>query len=269
MSNKSITSLKKGTVPLCLFFVFQITPQFTYSQPINLSLSVLNQYFYFQEFSQEGTVLDTESGWLQGLKLDTSFALHNTGILSADVSFLNGRVDYDGLTQSLNKHHTKTDELILESNLMYIQPDVYSGYSIGVLIGATRWERDIQPANNVLGLHEVYSWNNLGLVQTIETSNIEIRLALQYLLNGDLEVDLTEVNKGKVNVPLPTGRAADLTASYRLAASEQLSFFCELTSRWRYFPRSQLKSIPGGAINEPENELFQAGLNFKVSYLFN
>lgn len=268
MPNRLKRVFQKDTTLLCLFFICIFFSRIVQSQPINLSLSFLTEYFYFQEFSQQGSILNTESGYISGLEISTDLVLNTHDKLTVFHSFLKGVVDYEGLTQSYEPHNTHTHQNVNFSSISYIKNGNEHGWNFGVDIGIFRWKRDIRPNNDVLGLTEIYTWKNIGFIQEVSTSNIIAGISFYYLFDGSLEVDLNQINRGKVDVPLPEGYQGNLNVDYTVYSKNDLKVLLGLSVKWRYFPRSKPVSFSGGELLEPENELYQGGFGLNFIYSF-
>jgi hypothetical protein len=114
-------------------------------------------FFNYQEFDQNGALLNIEEGVIPGVKLSYGDVGKKDSI-KFNASFYGGSVDYDGLTQLGMPHQTETNEQLARIGISYFQHEetFYPGL-LFVGLHYWYWDRDIQTRNGVQGLHEARS----------------------------------------------------------------------------------------------------------------
>jgi hypothetical protein len=125
--------------------------------PFNAEIGISAIRFKYDEFSDEGSVLDTETGLIPGLSFRFGQLLSGWEWGSI-VSFHRGRVDYAGQTNLGAPYNTRTEEKISDVSLRLgrwldgrYRWMPYAG------LGYRRWDRDILP-KELNGLFESYRW---------------------------------------------------------------------------------------------------------------
>lgn len=128
---------------------------------ITWELGANNQYFHYEETLPDGTVFNTEKGWLPGLFLSASVYLPADLQLKTSVSRAKGTVDYEGATQAGRALSTQTSETLtrIDMELATPLPTFFNG-SLSAIAGVshTRWNRKIQPTRSTSHLYEHYRW---------------------------------------------------------------------------------------------------------------
>lgn len=234
-----------------------------------MSVEFQQHYVYFQEFSTQGRVLDTESGWINGSGIRYQVSHNNQHHFSLSILQSNGTLDYDGHTQGGTPHNTQTKESYTALIGDYFSTlSLWSNYQLGLSLAEENWDRKIQPNNGVLGLFEYYQWHSIGILQNYQYRDFKISLKLSKLFNATMDVDLVETSGVFVHVPLNGGRQAELSIIKEFHVSDSLLGYITLASKWRYFPVSKGVQLNSSIVLEPENELFQFTTNIGLSYCF-
>lgn len=128
---------------------------------ITWELGASSQYFYYEETLPDGTIFNTEKGWLPGLYLSASARLPAGLQLNASISRAKGSVDYEGATQTGRALITNTTETLTRVNVELASPlPAFSPGSLSLIAGVshTRWNRKIQPTPSTSHLYEHYRW---------------------------------------------------------------------------------------------------------------
>ena len=135
----------------------------------NLELTPTLYYFNYHEFDQSDRLLDKEQGVIPGIRLSFN-PVQQAEDIKAHVSLYGGRVDYTGQTQLGAPHKTETIEQLINFGVT-LAPGYLAAIHDNIFFGFQYWywDRDILTRNNVLGLHEIYSWYELELGLSFET----------------------------------------------------------------------------------------------------
>lgn len=263
-----INKLFKKEVPIAYFFflAYGISSS-CHSNELTLLLG--KQYFHYQEYSQSGVLLDTEAGWLNKLALQFETQLNSDHFIHTSGSFASATIPYKGYTQSGKNHSTQTRETLKSLNIEYYYvPLINASHLLGIGLHRNEWLREIQPKNSVLGLNEIYTWNATSFNYLFRYQAWQLKSSLSHLSSGNINVDLTEINKGTVNVPLKNGYQSELALSYKKQLTTNLSTSIIASGLWRYFPESNAVNAGNSQITEPQSELFQTSIDVGISYLF-
>ncbi len=199
---------------LCFFFFTSILSSLSHSNELTFLFG--KQFFKYQEYSKSGMLLDTEEGWLDHLALQFDTQLYSDHLIHAAASFASATIPYEGYTQSGQTHSTETQETLTTLNLeYYYAPFINSSNLLGIGLHQAEWLREIQPNNGVLGLNEKYTWNAVSLNYLFRYQSWQLKSSLSHLYSGNINVDLTEVGKGIVDVPLENGYQSEVALSYK------------------------------------------------------
>jgi len=258
---------KKEARYLCFFFFTSILSSLSHSNELTFLMG--KQFFQYKEYSQSGLLLDTEEGWLNHLALQFDTQLYSDHLFHASGSFASATIPYEGYTQSGRTHSTETQETLTTLNLeYYYAPLINSSNLLGIGLHQAEWLREIKPNNGVLGLNETYTWNAISLNYLFKYQSWQLKSSLSHLYSGSISVDLTEVGKGIVDVPLENGYQSELALSYKKQITPNISASIIVSGLWRYFPASKAVIAGNSQISEPQSELFQTGVDLGISYLF-
>lgn len=261
---------KKGANYSRLFLVLNgfLFSGLTHSTDLHsLSISALTPYFNYTEYSSNGTILDSEKGWLKGASIAYDYDFENRHAIKVHLTKYTGKVSYEGHTQSGAEHNTKTHTSIKQQGIAYMyQPFDHSSYRVGVEISNHRWNRSIQAKGSVLGLSEVYQWQRLGIYQEVSLNNLVISISPSLLVNAEMEVDLTSIGDNKVIVPLKQGYEIDACVKMSHTISDDVFMYMTTSFIWRYFSESDSVISGSRIISEPENELFQPQLTLGIQF---
>ncbi len=257
--------LNKGAIYLHLFFILSFVSPNSISQQLSLLLD--RQFFHYQEISDNGDVLDSEKGWLSGPLIRYDHQIESGFELALSASFLDGTVKYAGHTQAGQSHRTDTQENLQRLNIALLY-SVTPSYGVGINVEEFIWHRNIVPNLGVLGLNETYSWFAFSFNQYIRLTNLDINLSVGTLFNGNINVDLNEINKGVIGVPLKPGAQIELDINYKKNIADRIYLYTRFSGLWRYFPKSDSVHSGNSIFTEPESETFQVGGALGVLYLF-
>lgn len=263
-----INKLFKKEVPIAYFFflAYGISSS-CYSNELTLLLG--KQYFHYQEYSQSGVLLDTEAGWLNQLALQFESSLYSDHLIHTSGSVASATIPYRGHTQSGKKHATQTRETLTALAIEYYYlPLINTSHILGVGLQKNEWLREIQPKNTVLGLNETYTWNAISFNYLFRYQAWQLKSSFSHLPSGNINVDLSEIHKGTVNVPLKNGYQTALALSYKKQLTPNLSTSIIASGLWRYFPESNAVNVGNSQIKEPQSELLQTGIDVAISYAF-
>ena len=244
-----------------VFLVLLITLQASLSwAEHNFSVSGAILYFDYQEFSDTGTSLNHETGFIPGINLNYSKKNNNLGFI-----VYSGTIDYDGQTQSGSPHQTDTDETLYIFTYRQLFPfnDGLDKNNYYAEINYQFWERDIQPINNVNGLYEEYSWWSIeaGIQTRIyqnENRAIKLELGMLHTFNGFISIDLRNTGYGEPELSLENkpGIRTKLSFHNKLSEQQTIYFSCEY-KHWK-FGRSDSQTLSNGfsniTVTEPSSQ---------------
>ena len=232
-------------------------------------------YFQFQEFDPDNRLLVEEKGVLPGLKIGFDHAVGN-GSIGTQLSFFSGEIDYNGQTQFGAPHDTDTRERLINLGLRWSSGQLTA--IPGRLFLGFRywdWDRDIQTNNGVLGLHEVYTWNELELGLTFESgpnrnSAYWLELSALYVFDPHMELILPS---SRVDFELGQEPGLRVRAGKRWERNERLYTSFNLFAEYWEFGRSKpvfTDDFFGQStfLVEPRSESFHSGLELTISVLF-
>lgn len=268
MLNSFYIAYKKGIVYLCLFFIILISAFKSHAGNYQISMTPVASYFDYKEFSDDSSVLNNEHGKLHGFNFLFGVHFLSKHTFQYEYSILSGRVKYDGFTQSYEGYKTQTDEMLTENELFYWHSPNNHQYSLGLSVAYAKWSRFIRPKNNVLGLEETYGWKKISLNQSYQIADIILIASLSRLIHAEVEVDLSEVNRGLLVVDMPDGNEITLSSGYKKNIANGFSVISKAIFTWRYFERSGFSEAEGSAFLEPENEVFISALALEFEYEF-
>lgn len=131
----------------------------------NLLLDASLLHFSYQEFDDNGKLLDKEEGFLPGGKIGLQKNLGRWSLL-ATVGAYGGYVDYTGQTQTGTPITTRTMQNIVDTTLLaeyWLATGSGTRYAPYAGAGYHYWHRNIQPTHTasgqpVSGLVETYTW---------------------------------------------------------------------------------------------------------------
>jgi len=250
---------------------------------LSFALAGQIQYFDFREFDNQGQELLQESGYLPGLSTGLLYRAGRVK-LTTRADILDGRVDYQGQTQIGNPLETRTEEylLSLEQSFMYQdRTDVpgLAGTGVGVFVGHTAWQRDIQPTAITRGLSERYQWWRAGITldcplpllqSSVSNSPVRLSVSAFRTFSADVAVDLTKLGYGKPDLALGAKNGVKVALAYTPDLSDKWPLRLELDyQRWG-FGRSDTKRLSNGAqtisILEPRSET--EAVSVRLEWLF-
>ena len=215
---------------------------------IDASLKLLS--FDYEEFEDNGDSFNRETGLIPGVALSLSGI---EGSFSNTVSFesYDGQVDYDGQTQAGTPHQTDTDETLLRLYYRLDWSPESDGNSVYGKIAWQQWDRDILPANNVMGLFEQYRWwsYEVGLSSSLYADDInkwQLEFGVSKTDNGTIEIDLADQGFGRPELNLGDGLGVTVALLYRLNITNKNSLGLGMQyHRWK-FGKSNTELISNG-----------------------
>lgn len=259
--------LKKEVRIAHFFFLAYVISSSCHSNELTLLLG--KQYFHYQEYSQSGVLLDTEAGWLNQLALQFESSLHSDHLIHTSGSVASATIPYRGHTQSGKKHVTQTRETLTSLNIEYYYlPLINASNLFGIGLHKNQWLREIQPKDSILGLNETYTWNAISFNYLFRYQAWQLKSTFSHLSSGNINVDLSAINKGTVNVPLKNGYQTALALSYKKQLTTHLTTSIIASGLWRYFPESNAVNVGNSQIKEPQSKLLQTGIDVAISYAF-
>jgi len=231
-------------------------------------------YFNYQEFDQNNSLLNTEEGFIPGVKLSYA-SVAKLDSLKFNASFYGGSVDYDGRTQLGLPHETETNVQLARIGISYSQHE--ETYYPGLLFVGLHywyWDRDILTRNGVQGLHEQYSWyeTEVGLKfnsPEVEQSRYWLEVSAMYNFKPEMKLFLpsSEV-KFSLGSELGYRLRAGKTWTHNKGMSTAISVFTEY---WE-FGRSDTVLIADfygftEYFYQRDSQSFHTGIEF--SFIFN
>ena len=249
------------------------------SHAVNLGAAAELMYFNYEETDIDGSTSNKETGYIPGVSVAAS-QLYRGINHDLEYSFYGGDVDYDGqLLVSGLPHQTKTEQRIhrlqyrFSGSLETTDADLY-GKAYW-----QRWDRDIQPRNNGLGLFERYEWWSIeaGIEVPLmrkDRENLLLELGILTTFNGTIMVDLTGAGVGQPVLDLGngTGFSGELKYETRLQKNGSLRFGLQFRT-WEFGKSNNLVVSNGTAlcgqplctIYEPDSKTMQTVLS--ASYI--
>ena len=138
-----------------------------------------------------------------------------------------------------------------------------------------QWDRNIRTKNNVLGLHEVYSWGEMEAGLRLESeANLQTLLWLEisalYTFNPNMEIDL-DTSKPKLDLGERPGFRLRAGKTWKENQNNTYSF--NLLVEYWSFERSNTLFVndffgQAAFITEPTSETVNTGLEFTFSREF-
>jgi len=231
--------------------------------------------FKYQEYNDANQLLDKEHGLLTGIKLGFAHT-NNQALLETHIALLSGTIDYTGQTQSGTPHQTKTDESLINIGLRLLpraEPDTTFALFLGFQYW--QWDRNILTNNNVRGLHEIYSWNEMEAGLRIESLSkpqtlFWLEISALYSFNPVMEIQL-DTSKEKLDLGELPGFRVRAGKTWTKNRTTTISF--NLVAEYWSFGRSNtifVNNFFGSAasITEPESETLNTGLEFIFTHAF-
>jgi len=231
-------------------------------------------FFNYQEFDQNNALLNTEEGFIPGVKLSYA-SVTKKDSLKFNASFYGGSVDYDGRTQFGMPHKTETDEQLARIGISYSQHE--ETYYPGLLFVGLHywyWDRDILTRNGVQGLHEQYSWyeTEVGLkFNSKQTGLSRYWLEVSAMYNFKPEMTLF-LPSSEVDFSLGSKLGYRLRAGKIWTRKGGMSTAISVFTEYWEFGRSNTVFTTdffgsSGFLTEPDSQSFHSGIEF--SFIFN
>lgn len=241
---------------------------------IDASIKIL--HFDYEEFDQSGASFNKETGNIPGLSITASKKLSNF-INTVSFEVYDGRVDYDGQTQSGAPHMTSTDETLHRIFYKLNWSPENDNNSIYGKVSWQQWDRNILPANNVSGLFEQYEWRafEVGLLATLSENNTDkwqFEFGVSKTDSGTIEIDLIKQGFGQPKLNLGDGHGMTAALIYQRILSEKNRLSLSIQHQRWTFGRSNTLSISDGFtafdITEPRSVSKHSILAVNYSYSF-
>lgn len=247
--------------------------------PTSLSLGVSLLDFDHREFTDNGRLLNSETGQLSGAIMRFGHR-SRFGNISATFSAHSNAVDYQGYTQAGFPVATRTYEKIIDFYSHIERPFQIANqidYSLYVGLGYRYWERDIQSTATAYGLLETYQWGYglMGIrkeVAMTQSSAWSFDYRLVYPINPKMEIDAHTLFDKKV-IYL-SGQVGDqVSIAWRYSFYNRLNMTIQpYVERWR-FNHSQTEvmtrqGIKMGYIIEPRSRTIVQGVMIYLGYAF-
>ncbi|MBT8128061.1 MAG: hypothetical protein KJP15_11300 [Gammaproteobacteria bacterium] len=248
----------------------------TSGNAVDMRVAAEIMHFDYEETDTLGNTLNQETGYLPGLSLAASHPYRST-FNTLEFSIYDGQVDYDGRTQSGQPHQTTTEQSILR--LLYRlswSPQGTKGALYGKIYWQ-QWDRDIQPANSVLGLFERYRWWTLEAGVQVpfikdKRRNLLFEFGALATTNGTIMIDLADLGFGSPTLDLGDDYGFSGKLKYEVLHSSNSSFQFGLQFRRWEFGRSNSKTVSDGStsivITEPDSTSMQTTLSAGYRYRF-
>jgi hypothetical protein len=260
-----ITARSPTPLTLCfLLFAFSVKAESQFS----ITPTLL--HFDYTEFSNSGSVLDKETGWIPGMQLHLNTPLNEQWRVGFELAAYDGSVNYEGNTQTTTQATIYRFGASIETQLTP-RTDLVFG------IKHNEWQRDIQDSNTLLGPYEIYRWweTSIGISTQLwakEKQSWRAEATLLRTVNPTIHVDLSKADLGKTDLDLGTEWGSRL----------QLSWTHETSAEWQHglkifyeawdFGRSDFKNTSGGTgsllVAEPRSETRHSGLLLVISKHF-
>ena len=181
-----------------------------------------------------------------------------------------------GQTQSGQPHNTDTEEKLLNigfnltsHELEFIPARIVLGFK------HWKWDRNILTRNNVLGLHEIYTWNELNVGLKFETqeqnnSRYWAQFSALYTLNPEMKIYLENTSE-TLNLGAEPGFRISLGRKW--IKNKDFSYSINLFTEYWSFDKSNTiftNDFFGSSafIYEPRSESFHSGLELNFLYNF-
>ena len=258
-----------------LLFLYLILPLLQRAEASTFEITPSLYYFQYQEFDTGNQLLDEEKGVIPGLKLSFNHSF-SSGTIQSHASYFSGEVDYTGQTQSGAPHETDTTERLIKLGLKWIPHDT-AGIPGRLFLGFQywNWDRDIQTNKGVLGLHEVYTWNELELGLRFESEQSQharywLDISALYVFNPQVEVSLPS---SQVNLALGQEPGLRIRVGKNWIKDESLFGSINLFAEYWEFGRSDSVFTDDffgqpAFLVEPRSKSFHTGLEFSITVNF-
>ena len=252
----------KGTLIACLFLCMP-----TVSLAQSLTVSASSVYTYYREYSERKTVLNNETGWLPSLSLAYGFSTFLKNEFSLAMKLTKGSLNYAGYLQNGSPHQTQTDTVIYDVAMQYFHRlENHSDFAVGLLIGQHNWQRDILPSGAGLGLYEQYKWYRVLASVQYQYNKMQYQFSAGALLDGNVNVNLTELNLGKIDIPLQTGYQMDMNFAYQFHHENECGLSVSLDNNLIYFDKSKAVRVANSEFSEPNSIQLQSIVKFSYEF---
>lgn len=254
------------SVQVCMAESFTITP--------------VLQYFHYSEFKDDNQLLDKETGILPGLNILFDFDIVEDLQLFTALKFLDGKVDYQGYSQSGMPIQTATEERISKIEFGVSRSFKLYGYDIesGLSFQRVSWNRKILMTRGVAGLFEQYVWDEVDIFvkhRLHEKADVAIDIIYHYftIVNPMMRVNLSEFDFSTPNIALGEKNGFRLVMVWSKSSRiSNLDYSIGAYYEQFEFGKSddvEIQSASGRAIiREPRSESKHIGVYFGVSKPF-
>ena len=271
---------------LCTLFAL-LVPLDVNAQPergSELTISAALKHFDYQEFSDNGKLLDREEGYIPGLAFGLSESV-NRWVLAGDIGYHNGDTAYSGYTNSGIPITTTTRQNIVDIAMRaeyWLSGSKGRSYALYLGTGYHQWQRNILPTTTasgspVSGLFETYAWwtGFAGIKTELFDSAyglcmMDIRL-LQ-TLNPTIDVNFNGTYD-RANLALGERWGVRLALPWRYPLNRLSGLQIEPYYEYHEFGRSTTAPLTSngsvvGTVFEPFSQTFNYGLLLGVSQRF-
>lgn len=244
-------NMKITKIIYCIFISILYSSSLLAELIVEASIKAL--HFNYEEFDQSGKSFNEEDGVIPGLSLVIS-GTTNQFTNSIGFEAYDGRVDYDGMTQSGIPLTSKTDETLYR---LFYRLDWSPENHAVTLYGKTawqQWDRDIQSTGITSSLFERYQWWTLeaGAVVPLFTDDIDswqFEFGILNTTGGTIEIDLSRQGFGKPVLNLGSGSGLTTTILYQRKLTGRSELGLNLQYQHWKFGRSNTETISNNVIN--------------------
>lgn len=232
-------------------------------------------YFNYVEYSTAGQQLDKETGVLPGVVLEARVQGQADIYIQGGFSLYDGRLNYDGRTQTGTPHKTKTKETLTRMRFALGKTVANENYPFEFFLRLelVTWDRDIQSSNGVSGLYEQYRWNEVGAgirQRLFAQRNEDVYLLFDVFRVSDpaMTVDLTSSGYGIQKLYLGNKSGFKAALDWQISNNGQVNYGILVFYERYQFGQSDYISVggsTGGAlIREPRSESRQLGMQISL-----
>lgn len=262
--------MKNTALVIALIFFFAQTAQ----AESQFSVSPTLMHFDYTEFSFDGSVLDSETGWIPGIQLLLAQNLSHNLNIEFEASTYAGGVDYAGYTQSGLPHNTRTNEEVIRLGVRLVAP-VLTNTDIYLTTKYHQWDRNILSNNGIAGLFEQYQWWEISAGTRIlffvkDNQKWMADLAILRTINPGIHVDLSSINAGKTDLDLGADTGARLQLMWMISGDKQYTYGINAFYEIWEFGVSDSKVTRGGSssfsVFEPSSETRHSGIQLQLNF---
>ena len=236
----------------------------------NFVISPSLYVFDYAEYDSSGQFLDGETGLLPGIHFAYQFE-HEQFSIQAQYSQYAADIDYDGQTQTGIPHQTQTDTLLRFYNLTLYTAEMNQGPRVFLRYGSSYWDRNILAKASVIGLHEIYRWNEVATGFRFEQASSPVNIWTEF--------SVLKIRHISMDVLLPSETVSLKPGNhlgFRLEAGRYFPLspriqagFSGFVEHWRFAASEPQYSIDFSQfIHEPYSKSLHWGLRFNIRYRY-